>query len=65
VKKGSIGGAELVDRLYAHRHDGGPDNARNTMHVTISQMNKRLAAINQRIKCEHRGPGSTFNLYQL
>ncbi len=63
--KNGIGCTEIVDRLYADRRDGGPDTAINTVNVIINQMNKRLAAVNQRIKCDHRGRGATFNLYQL
>ncbi len=60
--KGSIGGHALVERMYGDRHDGGPEDALNAVHVTINQMNKRLAKVNLKIRAQSRGPGSTYRI---
>ena len=39
----------LVGRTYANRADGGPEHARESVYVTISKLNRRLAPIGQKI----------------
>lgn len=35
--------ARIIDAMYAHRIDGGPDNAENVLKVQISHLRKALS----------------------
>lgn len=35
---------QLVHHVYSHRVDGGPENAANTIRVTMTRMRKKLEA---------------------
>jgi hypothetical protein len=61
VRKSAYGipGTELVNRIYADRDDGGPLWASVSINVQILRMNKRLAAVGQRIGC---GNGKLYRL---
>ena len=44
-----ISGEALCDRVYADHVDGGPLNARTSVHVQICRLNQRLASVGQKI----------------
>lgn len=48
--KDGIPTASLVDALYGHRYDGGPENAMVAVRVFIWQLNKKLRAHGIRIR---------------
>lgn len=52
----------LVDRIYAGRRNGGPDDAHATTRVRIWRMNKRLSGIGLRVKATNLGPGALYRL---
>lgn len=54
--------AELVDILYGHRRDGGPEWAANSISVILHRLNKKIAVLGLRIR-GWGGPGSKFHLY--
>ncbi len=60
-----INGPRLVDILYADRHDGGPENPLDCIHVLIRGANKQLAAIGEKIKADRRGPGATYRIIKI
>jgi hypothetical protein len=60
--KYGIDSRTLIDRIYADRIDGGPDNPRNAICVTIKNMNLRLATVGQSIGGTTRGRGSVYRL---
>jgi hypothetical protein len=62
--KGGIGIDALINKLYGDRHDGGPDFAQDVVHVTIFNMNKRLAAIKEQVKANRRGAGAVYRLHK-
>lgn len=41
---------KIAFHLYAHDIDGGPDNARNTVFVTVHHANKKLFAQGYKIE---------------
>jgi hypothetical protein len=59
-----IGGEELIRILYGHRYDGGPDWPWDSIHVTIYNMNKRLAIVGQRVCSNRRGAGAIYRIKQ-
>lgn len=63
VKRARYGIAadDLRDKLYADREDGGPETP-STLHVTIMQMNKRLAVAGMAVRGTSRGVGSVYRL---
>jgi hypothetical protein len=64
--RASINAPALVDRLYASRPDGGPDNALKSVHVQIYLMNKRLANVGKKIISTTRGgPGATYRIVDV
>lgn len=67
VRKSKYGieGSRLVDKVYADREDGGPDNASISVHVSISILNRRLAPVKQRVGCHARGRGGIYKLVRL
>jgi hypothetical protein len=60
--KYGIPGTALVDRVYAHRSDGGPINAYNSVQVQIKRANERLAKAGIRITSETHGEGGGYRL---
>jgi hypothetical protein len=60
--KHGLGSRALIDRVYADRIDGGPDNPINTICQTIKNMNARLAVVGQRVHGTTRGVGSVYRL---
>jgi hypothetical protein len=63
--KHGIVGEQLINKVYEDRRDGGPICARLSVHVQISNMNKRLAVVGQRVKATARGRGSVYKLERL
>lgn len=61
--KGGIEIRKLVDHLYGDRHDGGPLYAWDTIHVTVHNMNKRLAPYGEAVKSNRSGPGAVYRLH--
>lgn len=53
---------EIVDALYGHREDGGPEYARNIVSTRLVSLNRKLKPLGMRIK-GWGGPGSKFHLY--
>lgn len=51
----------IVDRMYAHRDDGGPDWAKNTIHVIRHNMKPKLTKMGVKIH-SRRGPGAVWML---
>jgi len=49
VGKDEININELIDRIYQHRLDGGPDWAHTTVWVTKFKLNKKLELIGLKI----------------
>lgn len=60
-RRNGISGPDLVNLIYADRANGGPVNARKSVHVTICKANKLLAAEGVQIKGTG-GRGSTYHL---
>ncbi len=60
-----IGGIALTERVYAHRDDGGPDNAANVVRVTMGRANRKLASAGLRIVATTTGPSSVYKLQRL
>lgn len=60
AKNVGLGGHDIVARLYANSRDGGPLYPLDTVHVTIRNMNMRLASIREGIVADRRGPGSVY-----
>lgn len=56
---------ELVEFIYADRSDGGPDTAKNCIHVAIAAMNKKLKRINLKVGSERVGPHTPIKLMEL
>ena len=54
---------KLIDALYAHRPDGGPVCARNTVFVLVGFANKRLAKLH--VKIAGAGRGRSFSNYHF
>jgi hypothetical protein len=52
-KSNGIAVADLVERVYAGTKDGGPQNPRNTISVSVHHANVRLAAANMRLVSSH------------
>ena len=58
-----IGSERLVDAVYAHRADGGPDTGHKVIHVQIcKQINPRLKRYGLKI---YAGQGAGGNPYRL
>lgn len=57
--------ALMADKFYAGHKDGGPYWAEAVMKVHIHHMNKRLAAVGQRVKATNRGPGARYRVVSL
>ncbi len=57
-----ITGPRLVDKVYADRHDGGPDYASVSVHVMIKRINDKLKGKKQQIWATNRGRGGVFKL---
>ena len=56
---------DLAERVYAHRRDGGPEYAADSIRVTIHLMNKRLAACGRQIKASVRGRGAGYRVVAI
>ncbi len=59
--KHGISIADLADRVYSDRPDGGPGSATQSIWGLVRVANKRLAPFGQRIEAT-RGPGSVYSL---
>lgn len=58
-----IRGKDIMELVYANVSNGGPDST-NIIAVVASQMNRRLAQFNLKIK-GRRGPGGMFTLERV
>lgn len=45
----------LESKLYSFHANGGPDSARKTLHVHVTQLNKRLCPFGKRIRANRSG----------
>jgi len=56
---------QLVEALYGHRPDGGPEFADKSIHVIVSRLNKKLKAkgYQQRVHADQRGAGAVYRIY--
>lgn len=52
---------ELIEAMYADKLDGGPLWTNVAVHLTKERLNKKLAALGQRITCG-RGRNSYYKL---
>lgn len=59
---GKLGCERLITLIYGGRYDGGPDFPWDSIHVTVHNMNKRLARFGQRLDATRRGPGATYRI---
>jgi hypothetical protein len=44
VERDNMTRAELIDRMYGHRADGGPDDTKRNFKVTLCYLRKALRA---------------------
>jgi len=59
-----ISSDQLLNKLYAHRRDGGPLTAQTIIHVYVCKINKKLRPFGMRIHCRGWG-GGEYGTYQL
>jgi hypothetical protein len=61
--KHGISGPRLINKVYEHRRDGGPEYAAISVHVQVINLNKKLAVVGQRVNATHRGTGGVYKLF--
>lgn len=59
-KQAGLGGWQIVHRLWDFDEHGGPEYPLDVVHVTIRNMNMRLAAAGETVAASRRGPGATY-----
>ncbi len=67
LQKAGVAGitvSQLVDKIYSHDPDGGPDTAENVIHVQRWKMKDRLAKYGMQITTT-KGHGSLWRLEKL
>ena len=55
----------LVDAIYGHRADGGPDFAKKAIHVRIWRINKRLAPAGLAVRSDNCGASSVYRVVSI
>ena len=65
VRRRSLTNEELIDVVYNDRADGGPDTAKNCIHVLTAGMNRKLKRINLRVGSERVGPHAPIKLLDV
>jgi hypothetical protein len=68
IAKSQAAGAStdtLVDKVYGHRSDGGPDFARKAIHVRIWRINKRLAPAGLAVRSDNCGASSVYRVVSV
>lgn len=65
VRRRARTNTDLIELLYSDRSDGGPDTAKNVIHVTIHAMNRKLSKILLKVGSDRVGPHAPLRLIDL